>query len=67
MVLIIIVLVVIITLAAAVVDSTWLFVTGGLGLSVNFLGGGLVGFSFVSSRVTEKAQRSDEQLYSQSC
>ncbi len=46
------------TLTAVVLGLTRLLVTGGLVVSLNFLGGGLVGFSFVSSTVTEMAQTS---------
>lgn len=44
--------------AAVIVGLIWLLLTGGLVGSLNFLGGGLVGFSFVPSTVTEMAQMS---------
>lgn len=64
-VLVVVVVVVVVTLAAVAVGLTWLLVTGGLGVSLNFLGGGLVGFSLVSSTVTEMAQMSVKHPFSQ--
>ena len=49
---------VLVTLAVVVEGLTLPRVTGGLVVSLNFLGGGLVGFSFMSSTVTEMAQMS---------
>ncbi len=46
-------LVVVVMLAAVVVGTTGLLVTGGWVVSLNFLGGGLVGLSVESSTVTE--------------